>query len=172
MIAATTVYRKAKSLKNSNIVIIMILVIIKALRINTSSTVLSALYNLFNPHNSYKMWHYSHFTDEDTEAERDQIICLIASKRESWNSNSLVLEPKFITVTLFKKYCGQCIYHILAYNQLVFERHNLIEQRITTYCKEKWLADPRDISSNLIPVAYWHRVCNWKCPWEPPWFLA
>ena len=89
----------------------MILVIIKALRINTSGTVLSDLYNLFKPHNNYKRWHYSDFTDEDTEAEWDQIICLIANERESWDSNSLVLEPKFITVTLFKKYCGQCIYH-------------------------------------------------------------
>ena len=32
----------------------MILVIIKALRINTSGTVLSDLYNVFNPHNNYK----------------------------------------------------------------------------------------------------------------------
>lgn len=90
----------------------MRLVIIKALRINTSSTVLSALYNLFNPHNSDKMWHYSHFTDEDTEAERDQIICLIASERESWDSNSLVLEPVYNCHTILKILWAMHLSHI------------------------------------------------------------
>lgn len=87
------------------------------------------------------------------------------SKRESWDSNSLSLDSKFITNTLLKKLWTMHLLHILVYNQLFYQRHNLIGQGILASWKENWLANPIDISSNLNSVAYPYRVSTWECPW-------